>query len=76
MACQLLEAARFVGLDAQHLQLLLGRAPGEIHGPLGRMGVAVLVHQHQDLLAGRPGGKHQGKTGALSRRQGEAAPQA
>jgi hypothetical protein len=45
MAGQLLEAARFVGLDAQQAQLKLGRCPGEIHRPIDRMGIAVLVHQ-------------------------------
>ena len=51
MACQLLEAARIVGLDAQQAQLKLGRGPSEIHRPIDRMGIAVLVHQAEDLLA-------------------------
>ncbi len=51
MAGQLLEAARFVGLDAQQAQLKLGRGPGEIHRPIDRTGIAILIHQTQDLFA-------------------------
>ena len=50
MACQLLKAARFVGLDAKQAQLELGRGPGEIHRSIDRVGIAVLVHQPQDTL--------------------------
>ena len=51
VACQLLKAARFVGLDAKQAQLELGRGPGEIHRSIDRVGIAVLVHQPQDTLA-------------------------
>ena len=75
MAGQLLKAACFVRLNVQHLQLLLGRTPGKIHGPSDRMRVAVFIHQQQDLLAACAGGKDQGKLEALARFQSETVPQ-
>ena len=76
VAGELLEAARFVGLDAQQPQLKLGRGPGEIHRPIDRMGIAVLTHQPQDLLARFAGGENQGNLDTLARAKGQALAQA
>ncbi len=40
------------------------------------MGVAVLVHQLQDLFAGIPGGEHQGNLDHFARFQGQVPAQA
>ena len=76
MAGQLLEAARIVGLDAQQAQLKLGRGPGEIHRPVDRMGIAVLVHQAGGLFARGAGGQNQGNLDPLAGSQSEALAQA
>jgi len=51
MAGQLLEPARFVGLDAEEAQFQLGRGPGQIHRPINRVRIAVFAHQGEYLLA-------------------------
>ncbi len=73
---QLLKTACFVGLNVQHLQLLLGRVPGEIHGSFGGMELAVLVHQKEDILAACPGREHHADLEALPGFQGNVLPQA
>ncbi len=72
----LLEATGFVGLDAKQPQLELGGGPGEIHRPIDRVGIAVLVHQSQDLLACFAGRDNKGNLDALARSEGHAPPQA
>jgi hypothetical protein len=66
VACELLEAASLVGLDAKQLQLKLGRGPSEIHRPIDRMGIAVFIHQSQDLLARFAGSENQGNLDTLA----------
>jgi len=75
VTCQLLKATGFVRLNVQQLQLLLGRAPGEIHGPFDSRRVTIFVHQQKDLLACPSGCKHQGKLNALTRFQNQIPPQ-
>ena len=58
MACELLETARIVGLDAQQAQLKLGCHPREIHRLIDRMGIAILAHQVKNLLARGAGGQN------------------
>ena len=76
MACQLLEAARFVGLDAKQAQLELGRGPGEIHGSIDRVGIAVLAHQPQDTLPRLARCENQRYLNTLARTQCHALAQA
>ncbi len=58
MACQLLEAPRFVGLDAEEPQLKLGRGPHQLHRPIDCRGIGVFAQQAQDLLPGCRGGQN------------------
>ena len=76
MGGQLLETARVVRLDPQQAQLQLGRRPCQIHGPVDGMGIAILVHQSDDLFPGFARGQNQRNLDPLTRTQVQALPQA
>ena len=65
MACKLLNAARVVGLNAEHAQLELRGCPCKVHGTINGVHVGVLGHESHRVFPRFSSGEHQGNHNVL-----------